>query len=68
MYIYAFMNYIFCRQLSHFEMEESTDNTNVSFFPLKDELYTATERNFINRIDPDTLDRLEKVKNNFLTY
>ncbi|KAL4230270.1 hypothetical protein ACF0H5_010656 [Mactra antiquata] len=43
-------------------MEESTDNTNVSFFPLQDELYTATERNFINKIDPDSLDRLEKIK------
>ncbi|XP_060600972.1 carotenoid-cleaving dioxygenase, mitochondrial-like [Ruditapes philippinarum] len=52
----------FKRQLSHFEMDDSTDNTNVSFFPFKDELYAATERNFINRIDPDTLDRLEKVK------
>lgn len=49
------------RQLSRFEMEESTDNTNVSFFPMQDELYAATERNFINKIDPETLDRSEKV-------
>ena len=43
-------------------MEESTDNTNVNIFPLQDELYTTTERNFINKIDPDTLDRTGKVK------
>lgn len=43
-------------------MEDSTDNTNVSFFPMQDELYAATERNFINKIDPETLDRSEKIK------
>lgn len=52
---------IFSRFLTVFEHTEKTDNTSVNVFPLKTELYASTETNFINRVDPNTLDKLEKV-------
>ncbi|XP_053379605.1 carotenoid-cleaving dioxygenase, mitochondrial-like isoform X2 [Mercenaria mercenaria] len=52
---------IFQRFLSVFETDELTDNTLVNVFPLKDGLYTATELVYLNKIDPETLDRVDKV-------
>lgn len=52
---------IFQRFLSSFKEGEKSDNTIVNFFPLKDELYSATESNLIHRIDPDTLETIEQV-------
>lgn len=52
---------LFQRFFSYFKQEELTDNTLVNLFPIGDALYTATETNFLNRIDPDTLERLDKV-------
>ena len=37
------------------------DNSIVSFYPLKDELYAASETNLIHRVDPMTLETIEKV-------
>lgn len=51
---------IFQRFLSYFVHDEN-DNTIVNFFPMKDELYSATESHFIHRIDPETLDTLDRV-------
>jgi hypothetical protein len=52
--------------LTIFETDDMTDNTLVNVFPLKDELYTTTEIKYLNKIDPETLDKTEKVtdKNN----
>ncbi|PAA88223.1 hypothetical protein BOX15_Mlig020520g1 [Macrostomum lignano] len=38
-----------------------SDNTFVNIFPIGDQVYATTETNFLNRIDPRTLDCLEKV-------
>ncbi|CAG2171587.1 unnamed protein product, partial [Oppiella nova] len=38
-----------------------TDNCNVNVYPVRDQLYAATETNFIRRIDGNTLDTHEKV-------
>ena len=50
------------RFLSYFEPEEKGDNSIVAFYPLKDELYAASETNLIHRVDPETLVVLDKVK------
>jgi hypothetical protein len=47
--------------LSYFTVDEKNDNTNVNFYPLKDELYASTETNFIRKVDPETLETLERV-------
>ena len=63
-FFYLTYSYIFLifRFMSRFtELDSKHDNTIVNFFPLKDELYSATETNFIHRIDPETLDTLEQV-------
>ncbi|XP_060569819.1 carotenoid-cleaving dioxygenase, mitochondrial-like [Ruditapes philippinarum] len=52
---------IFQRFLSYFTVDEKNDNTNVNFYPLKDELYASTETNFIRKVDPETLETLERV-------
>lgn len=51
----------FQKFFSYFQAEEITDNTLVNLFPLGDALYACTESNFINRIDDQTLEKLEKV-------
>ncbi|XP_060568361.1 carotenoid-cleaving dioxygenase, mitochondrial-like [Ruditapes philippinarum] len=51
---------IFQRFLTIFETDDMSDNTLVNVFPLKDELYTTTEIKYLNKIDPETLDRTEK--------
>lgn len=52
---------IFQRVLTRFVPDEKTDNCLVNFFPLQDELYAITETEFIHRVDPETLESLEKV-------
>ncbi|KAK3593225.1 hypothetical protein CHS0354_012303 [Potamilus streckersoni] len=53
---------IFQRFLSYFQADDSPrDNTNVSFYPVGDELYATTETHIIHRVDPDTLDTLGTV-------
>ncbi|XP_060586231.1 carotenoid-cleaving dioxygenase, mitochondrial-like [Ruditapes philippinarum] len=52
---------IFQRFLSHFVVDERNDNTNVNLYPLKDELYASTETQFIRKVDPETLETLERV-------
>lgn len=52
---------IFRRFLTKFVLDEPSDNCNVNFFPLQDELYAITEPPFIHRINQDTLESLEKV-------
>lgn len=52
---------IFQRFLTTFEPREMSDNTNVNIFPFNDDLYAATEPSYLNKIDPETLDKVEKV-------
>ena len=49
------------RFLTVFESLKSGDNTLVTMVPYGDEMYTATETIYWNKIDPETLDRSEKV-------
>ncbi|XP_063341247.1 carotenoid-cleaving dioxygenase, mitochondrial-like [Pelmatolapia mariae] len=51
----------FQRFLSHFEKFEPTDNASVSFVKYKGDYYVSTETNFIHRVNPETLETLEKV-------
>lgn len=39
-----------------------SDNTDVNIIPLKDDLYAATETMYLNQIDPQTLDKVNKVR------
>jgi len=50
----------FERFLSYFT-EEFTDNTVVTIYPIGDRLFTATETQYINEIDHDSLDKINKV-------
>lgn len=40
---------------------ELSDNANISLYPFGDELYAFNETPFIHKIDPETLDTLERV-------
>ncbi|CAH2076131.1 unnamed protein product, partial [Iphiclides podalirius] len=51
---------IFDRVASIFKPAEISDNTMISVYPFGDEIYTFTEGPFIHRIDPKTLDTLER--------
>uniref|UniRef100_A0A665UAR7 Carotenoid-cleaving dioxygenase, mitochondrial n=1 Tax=Echeneis naucrates TaxID=173247 RepID=A0A665UAR7_ECHNA len=51
----------FQRFLSRFEMIEPTDNASVSFVKYKGDYYASTETNFMHRVNPETLETLEKV-------
>ncbi|XP_068632686.1 carotenoid isomerooxygenase [Battus philenor] len=51
---------IFDRVASIFKPPELSDNTMISVYPFGDEMYTFTEGPFIHRIDPKTLDTLER--------
>ncbi|XP_014472372.1 PREDICTED: carotenoid isomerooxygenase-like isoform X2 [Dinoponera quadriceps] len=53
---------IFHRVSSMFSQEELTDNTMVSVYPFGDEFYTITEMPVMHRIDPTTLQTINKVK------
>lgn len=52
---------IFQRFLSRFEMIKPTDNASVSFVKYKGDYYVSTETNLMHRVDPDSLDSVEKV-------
>ncbi|XP_064598907.1 beta,beta-carotene 15,15'-dioxygenase-like [Liolophura sinensis] len=52
---------IFQRMFAWFVPESLTDNTLVTVTPRQDFIYTATETNALHKIDPLTLDTLEKV-------
>lgn len=41
--------------------ESMSDNANISVYPFGDEFYTFTESTIIHRIDPVSLDTLERV-------
>ncbi|KAM4545601.1 carotenoid-cleaving dioxygenase, mitochondrial-like [Odontesthes bonariensis] len=51
----------FQRFLSRFEMIEPTDNASVSFVKYKGDYYVSTETNFMHRVNPESLETLEKV-------
>uniref|UniRef100_I3JD70 Carotenoid-cleaving dioxygenase, mitochondrial n=1 Tax=Oreochromis niloticus TaxID=8128 RepID=I3JD70_ORENI len=51
----------FQRFLSRFEKFEPTDNASVSFVKYKGDYYVSTETNFMHRMNPETLETLEKV-------
>ncbi|KAM3868990.1 carotenoid-cleaving dioxygenase, mitochondrial [Diretmus argenteus] len=51
----------FQRFLSRFEMMQPTDNANVSFVKYKGDYYVSTETNFMHKVDPGSLESLEKV-------
>ncbi|XP_074465968.1 carotenoid-cleaving dioxygenase, mitochondrial-like [Sebastes fasciatus] len=51
----------FQRFLSRFEMIVPTDNASVSFVKYKGDYYVSTETNFMHRVNPETLETLEKV-------
>ncbi|KAM4620307.1 carotenoid-cleaving dioxygenase, mitochondrial [Polymixia lowei] len=51
----------FQRFLSRFEMIQSTDNASVNFVKYKGDYYVSTETNFMHRVDPESLESLEKV-------
>uniref|UniRef100_A0A3Q3X8D9 Carotenoid-cleaving dioxygenase, mitochondrial n=1 Tax=Mola mola TaxID=94237 RepID=A0A3Q3X8D9_MOLML len=51
----------FQRFLSRFVMMQPTDNASVSFVKYKSDYYVSTETNFMYRINPETLETLEKV-------
>lgn len=40
---------------------EVTDNCNVNLYPIGEDIVVATEVNVIHRIDPGTLDTMERV-------
>lgn len=52
---------LFQRFLSRFEKFEPTDNASVSFVKYKGDYYVSTETNFMHRVNPETLETLEKV-------
>uniref|UniRef100_UPI003AAC1B43 carotenoid-cleaving dioxygenase, mitochondrial-like n=1 Tax=Centroberyx gerrardi TaxID=166262 RepID=UPI003AAC1B43 len=51
----------FQRFLSRFEMIQPTDNASVSFVKYKGDYYVSTETNFMHRVDPESLNTVEKV-------
>ena len=50
------------RFMSLFTTKEFTDNDNVQYIPIGDEIYVATETGHIRRMDPVTLDTYERVE------
>ncbi len=53
---------IWGRFMAYFsKTDELTDNDNVNIYPVRDQLYAATETNFIRRIDENSLTTHEKV-------
>ena len=60
-------NNVWCisRILSVFEPSNRSENCLVSFWPLNDELYAATESNVTYRVDPETLESMDRVHIHF---
>uniref|UniRef100_A0A3B4A5V8 Uncharacterized protein n=1 Tax=Periophthalmus magnuspinnatus TaxID=409849 RepID=A0A3B4A5V8_9GOBI len=52
---------VFQRFLSRFELPKPTDNGNVSFVTYKGDYYVSTETNFMHKVDPETLETIQKV-------
>lgn len=53
---------LFQRIFSWFEVSpDRSDNTLINFFPIGESLYTATETNFLRKVDAATLETLDKV-------
>lgn len=40
---------------------EVTDNCMVNIYPIGEDFYAVTESNYITKVDPDSLETLEKV-------
>ncbi|XP_022044541.2 carotenoid-cleaving dioxygenase, mitochondrial-like [Acanthochromis polyacanthus] len=51
----------FQRFLSRFVIIERTDNASVNFVKYKGDYYVSTETNFMHRVNPETLQSVEKV-------
>ncbi|KAJ7996197.1 hypothetical protein DPEC_G00234560 [Dallia pectoralis] len=51
----------FLRFLSRFEKIEATDNASISFVKYKGDCYVSTESNFMHRVDPESLETMDKV-------
>lgn len=43
---------------------EPTDNANVSFVTYKGDFYVSTETNIMHKVDPETLEAIQKVRKN----
>ncbi|XP_066499980.1 retinal Mueller cells isomerohydrolase-like isoform X2 [Hoplias malabaricus] len=52
---------IFSRFFTYFKGVEVTDNCLVNIYPIGEDFYACTETNFITKINPDTLETIEKV-------
>lgn len=52
--------YVF-RFFSYFKGIEVTDNCLVNIYPIGEDFYAVTETNYITKVDPDSLETLEKV-------
>ncbi|KAH3779799.1 hypothetical protein DPMN_157605, partial [Dreissena polymorpha] len=52
---------IFKRFLTYFSARDMTDNTSVNIIPFNNKLFAVTETKYWNQIDPETLDRIEKL-------
>ncbi len=49
------------RFFSYFSMPDPTDNCVVNFFPLGESFYACTETKYLRKVDPKTLETLDKV-------
>ncbi|XP_068936479.1 carotenoid-cleaving dioxygenase, mitochondrial isoform X4 [Petaurus breviceps papuanus] len=52
---------VLARFMSKFEPPTMTDNTNVNCVKYKGDYYVSTETNYMNKVDPETLEKTEKV-------
>uniref|UniRef100_A0A8C6TAB5 Retinoid isomerohydrolase RPE65 b n=1 Tax=Neogobius melanostomus TaxID=47308 RepID=A0A8C6TAB5_9GOBI len=52
---------IFSRFFTYFKGMEVTDNCMVNIYPVGEDFYACTETNFITKVDPDSLETLQKV-------
>ncbi|AWP10568.1 putative retinoid isomerohydrolase [Scophthalmus maximus] len=52
---------IFSRFFTYFRGIEVTDNCVVNVYPIGEDFYAVTETNYITKVDPETLETLEKV-------
>uniref|UniRef100_A0A3Q2QHK0 Retinoid isomerohydrolase RPE65 b n=1 Tax=Fundulus heteroclitus TaxID=8078 RepID=A0A3Q2QHK0_FUNHE len=52
---------IFSRFFTYFRGIEVTDNCLVNVYPIGEDFYAVTETNYITKVDPDSLETLQKV-------
>lgn len=50
------------RFFTYFRGIEVTDNCVVNVYPIGEDFYAVTETNYITKVDPETLETLEKVR------